>query len=128
MRHFPLEATLTHDARGYAVTRVRGYFFSHVLTIYQDAKADVYGVEEATEGFTAVFYDKAAHEWREGSFIPPMCVSPRSFLLRKCGGSEEGLYLVTLSARPSCQCFGYNRWQGCKHIDAILDLDRRREI
>lgn len=127
MRAFDLPPSLTHTNRVYAVHCVRGSFFTHVLTIGQDRERDVYGLVEATDGFDHE-YRTDRGELAVGCYFPPSCVAPRSFIVRKCGGEVDGLYLVTLGARPSCQCYGFNRWQNCKHIDALSDLVRRNGI
>jgi hypothetical protein len=126
-----LEASLTHGARECSYAPVDGYPFSGVIVIRMgkqdsraDMKEDVYGVEEATDGFTHTCFNEFG-ETREGCYYPPSCCAPQSFLLRRCGGDDEGLYLVTLSARPSCQCRGYNRWQDCKHLAAVKLLVRK---
>lgn len=94
---------------------VAGAFFSGVLVI----ESDVYAVEEIT----------TAELWAEGG---PRFLF-RYFVVSKCGELEDmadeqgGLYLVTIPTaptgyadrKPSCRCFGYNRWQHCKHIDAL---------
>lgn len=110
------------------MSRVRGAFFSHVLAITQGNEHDVYAVEEATEGFTHTYRDELGRE-REGCYYPPSTVAPRSFFVCKCPVTTgEWLYVVTLGARPSCTCYGFNRWQNCKHIDALADLVKRSGI
>lgn len=101
---------------------LRGLSFSGVLYIVQVEqsgrmlKPDVYAVEEVELESTL-----EAGPWR-------------FFAVCKCGlvpENEEGLYCVRVPrvkedrARygPAvCNCFGFNRWQNCKHADALTDL------
>lgn len=118
-----LPSTMTAEVREYQYFAVSGAFFSGVLVIVQDGKCDVYAVEELPDW---------EHFPELGSRLPPM---PRYFLVAKCGPPENmvdeaaGLYCVRISQgvgiKDSCQCFGYNRWQGCKHIDTLADLLKR---
>lgn len=131
MNIYPLDASLTHGAREYSCVPVDGYPFSHILIVWQGQSdqrkpptEDVYGLEEATEGWQTVYRD-ANGVVRDGAFFPPSCVAPRSFLVVKCGADKEGLYLIVLGARPSCDCYGFRRWGGCKHVSSIVDAVKR---
>lgn len=124
MTTYPLAPSLTHSAREYAYVPVCGSSFSGVLIIRQDDETDVYALEEAGDGFTSSYLDECGRQ-REGAYFPPLACYPPTFLVRRCGGSDEGLYLVRLLALPLCDCYGFNRWQSCKHVDAISDCYKR---
>lgn len=103
--------------RSYRFFLVRANFFGGVLEIVHVEHADVYAVEELTqtEGYEPAIW--------------------RLFAVCKCDlTGNEGLYLVKIPGRsngigkPSCECFGYNRWQNCKHIDSLLHLCKRGQI
>lgn len=122
-----LAPSLTHETRAYWYCAVAGVCFSGVIVIEQGEgktlERDVYAVEELS----------VAELFTESN----LAVLRRYFAVVKCGPVDEGgspcegLYLVSIpdamapnDARPACQCFGYNRHQNCKHIDALTDLVR----
>lgn len=128
MRLHYLEESATHHARSYAVCRVRGSIFSHLMIIYQGAKRDIYVLDEIGTGYQHTYRDEFGYE-QEGCYFTPDCISPREFAIRKCGGDDEGFYkLLVTGYLVGCTCFGFNRWGACKHSDALADLVRRREI
>lgn len=112
-----LHDTITKQSRFYVWFLVRGAFFGGVLEIVQAEQIDAYAVEEMTLADAEVM---AA--WRV-------------FAVAKCDVTDrDGLYEVRIPGRlnatgkPSCQCYGYNRHQHCKHIDSLADLVRRNQI
>lgn len=124
MTLFPLSPSLTHLRRAYAYAPACGVFFGGVLLIVQGEgdkeESDVYAVEE--------FHDELTTDF---CLLPPLPPHPRYWLLCKCDAdASEKLYLVRISQgagiRDSCQCYGFNRWGVCKHIDTLSDLLRRK--
>lgn len=114
-----LPDTVSKKMRSYIFFLVKSPIFMGVLQIVQAEHLDVYAVEEVTSEdneFAAVF---------------------RCFVLAKCelkDDQDEWLYYVRLpgrlnhTAKPSCQCFGYNSHQRCKHIDVLRDLLNRGQL
>lgn len=122
-----LPPSVTHSRRSYTLISASGVCFDFVLVISQGGERkqsrDVYAVCE---------YYPDCEEDRYGPF--------RYLIVCKCGpptDEREGLYLVRLprhaAARanygpPVCECFGYSRWQACKHIAALSDLLNRGKL
>lgn len=126
-----LPPSVTHTHRSYVYVPVCGVFFSGVLEIIQGREHDVYALEEVTEA------------GEQEPVLTPILrmVSVRRFAVCRADGmgfmrlkewepSDEWLYLVSVldSAPGRCNCFGYSRWQTCKHLDTIADLLQRGEL
>ena len=111
--------SLTQESREVRCCRVFSPFLTHVLAITVDGKREVYGVSEH-------FPDRETP-------VPATKPLPNLFLVAKCGGKDdERPYLVEVSLnaglRPSCTCYGFNRWQSCKHVDALSQLLKRAAL
>lgn len=104
----------------YELSRINCFSFSLALVIYGEKKVDVYGIVE-------IGYDDA-----EFAGLIPLPPFPRWFCLRRCGGDTDGLYCTRIGTgagiHDCCDCFGFNRWQTCKHVDCFRDAVIRGKI
>lgn len=137
-----LPPSLTHEWRAYVWEPCAGACFDAVLYIVQGegpkAERDNYAVCEMTEA---------------GELASDLTRVPvRRFLVARVDGNvperipdvveddgREWLYCVTCY-RPGesdprfrgnpgyCGCYGFNRWNTCKHVDCLSDLLKRGEL
>lgn len=118
-----LPPSVTHSRRSYTLISAPGVCFDFVLVISQGDEQ-----KQSRDVYAACYWWGDTPETGFNLF--------RYLIVCKCGpptDEREGLYCVRIPLKreyglPSCECFGYNRWQACKHIDALTDLLNRGKL
>jgi hypothetical protein len=59
-------------------------------------------------------------EWEQPD--PEQPLQPPTALVARQDDADAAVYSVRLGPKPCCDCWGFRRWNRCKHSSAIADI------